>query len=385
MRRVLIVVSLLAGVVLLVGVSGAGSGSVQQRWVMRDLGTLGGAYSVAEAINERGQVAGTSRTATGERHVFHWRDGRMDDLGLYGFDAPWPGGVVAPDVALNERGQVGWTTKDVRAKVWDGVRTTAFDQTMLLAINEQGQIAATGLNKSGEVHALLLQEGRRIDLGVLPGHAISLALALNERGVVVGGSSADTKTFETARAVLWREGRMRDLGTLPGHTESIAIAVNDKGQVLGASGDDESVHAFLWQNGTMADIGSIGEEGWLTGLNERGQVIGARETVSGLRAFLWQDGEITDLGTLPGDKTSEALAINEQGQIVGRSKSASGAIHAFVWQDGVMASIGRGRISAAFDINNEGQIVGYRAIGKTHKGSRVHHAVLWTPRQLTAR
>jgi probable HAF family extracellular repeat protein len=383
MRRVLIVVSLFVGlVVLLAGASGAGSGSLQQRWVMRDLGTLGGAYSVAEAINERGQVAGTSRTATGERHVFHWRDGRIDDLGLYGWNARWPFAALAPDVVLNERGQVGWTTKDWRAKVWEGGRTTEFDRAVLFAINEQGQIAAFGATKSGEAHALLLQEGRRIDLGVLPGHEISVALALNDHGAVVGGSWTE---IETVAAFLWREGRMRDLGTLPGHAESIAIAVNDKGQVLGASGNDESVHAFLWQNGTMTDIGPLGEEGSLTGLNERGQVIGARETVSGLRAFLWQDGEITDLGTLPGDKTSVALAINEQGQIVGRSTSASGATRAFVWQDGVMASIGRGRISAAFDINNEGQIVGYRGIGKTHKGSRVHHAVLWTPRQLTAR
>jgi probable HAF family extracellular repeat protein len=371
------IVSLVAGLlVLLLGASGAGSGSVQQRWAIRDLGTLGGAYSVAEAINERGQVAGTSRTATGERHVFHWRDGRMDDLGLYGWNSSWP--LPGWDVVLNDRGQIGWTTKDWRTKVWEGGRTTEFDQTALLAINEQGQIAAYGLTKSGEAHALLLREGRRIDLGLLPGHEESAALALNDHGAIVGESWTEA---ETVAAFLWREGKMRHLGTLPGHAESIAIAVNDKGQVLGASRDDDSVHAFLWQNGTMTDIGPIGEEGWTTGLNERGQVIGARETVSGLRAFFWQDGEITDLGTLPGDKTSVALAINEQGQIVGRSTSASGATHAFVWQDGVMASIGRGRISAAFDINNEGQIVGYRGIGKTHKGSRVHHAVLWTPRR----
>ncbi len=39
---------------------------------MTDLGTLGGYFSVAQAINDRGQVVGSSHTASGENHAVLW-------------------------------------------------------------------------------------------------------------------------------------------------------------------------------------------------------------------------------------------------------------------------------------------------------------------------
>ena len=45
------------------------------------LGTLGGATSVATAINDLDEVVGSSQTATGQTHAFLWRDGHMTDLG----------------------------------------------------------------------------------------------------------------------------------------------------------------------------------------------------------------------------------------------------------------------------------------------------------------
>lgn len=54
-----------------------------------DLGTLGGTYSFAAAVNDRGQVVGISETASSERHAFFWEEGVMTDLGLVGGgDAP---------------------------------------------------------------------------------------------------------------------------------------------------------------------------------------------------------------------------------------------------------------------------------------------------------
>jgi probable HAF family extracellular repeat protein len=50
---------------------------------MADLGTLGGTLSDASAINELGQVVGTSTTAAGERRAFLWTaSGGMIDLGM---------------------------------------------------------------------------------------------------------------------------------------------------------------------------------------------------------------------------------------------------------------------------------------------------------------
>ena len=52
---------------------------------MIDLGTLGGASSGAEAVNDSGQVVGGSQTASGANHAFLWTQaGGMVDLGTLG-------------------------------------------------------------------------------------------------------------------------------------------------------------------------------------------------------------------------------------------------------------------------------------------------------------
>src|SRR5437773_8596315 len=40
---------------------------------------------------------------------------------------------------------------------------------------------------------------------------------------------------------------------------------------------------------------------------------------------------VIDLGTLPGDTVSAAMAINDEGTVIGDSQGASGAVHAVRW------------------------------------------------------
>jgi probable HAF family extracellular repeat protein len=82
----------------------------------------------------------------------------------------------------------------------------------------------------------------------------------------------------------------------------------------------------------MTDLGTLGGNYAVAfGINECGQIVGYSETASGYaHAFLWDGGTMTDLGTLGGN-LSHAHGINERGQVVGTSETVSGYDHAFLW------------------------------------------------------
>jgi len=157
-----------------------------------------------------------------------------------------------------------------------------------------------------------------------------------------------------------------DLGTLSGDACcSEAAAINDRGDIVGGSSvPDGNRHAFLWRNGHMTDLGALGggNSGALD-VNNRGDVVGYSSLANGAtHAVLWRGGTITDLGTLAGGDDSLASAVNDRGEVVGWSATASnnGNLHAFRWRDGVMTDLGTpdGFSSVAYDVNDRGQVVG---------------------------
>jgi probable HAF family extracellular repeat protein len=71
---------------------------------MLDLGTLGEAPSNAAALNDQGQVVGTSGFAPDQDHAFLWQKGAMLDLNkLIAPSAPW---VLLRACAINSHGQI---------------------------------------------------------------------------------------------------------------------------------------------------------------------------------------------------------------------------------------------------------------------------------------
>jgi probable HAF family extracellular repeat protein len=92
-------------------------------------------------------------------------------------------------------------------------------------------------------------------------------------------------------------------------------------------------------------------------------------------AALTGPSSVTDLGTLPGGTSSAAYAVNDQGQIVGYSSAGDGGNHAVLFANGTVTDLGRlpdGLYSYAYGINSAGQIVG---ASTTSTGA--NHAVLY--------
>ena len=179
---------------------------------------------------------------------------------------------------------------------------------------------------------------------------------------------------------------MVDLGNLgrvsPGEW-NVASGINDAGQITGESWDDDigGFFAFLWDNGKMTSLGTLGGP-YSSGaaINRYGQITGQAYTTGGAEAhaFLWSKGHMKDLGAFAGGPGySWGLAINATATIVGFSQLDSGNTyvdHAFVWTGRKLRDLnnlipqGSGwLLSIAYGVNDSGAIVGEGTIsGQTH-------------------
>jgi probable HAF family extracellular repeat protein len=266
---------------------------------MRDLGSLGDNYGEGVRINDRGQVLAT-RCGTAENwytepegdkcHAFLWENGKMRNLG----------GRWSWATGLNERGQVigmsanamGEDAPIWHAFLWQNGKSRDLSaprakESAAVAINERGQIVgcsgsidyewdACSENEDGT--ALVWQNGTMRKLGTLGGKE-SQAEDINDRGQMVGGSDTAGNKWHP---VLWENGKMRDLGALPGNRDSVATNINERGQVIGNCGDYywQKCHAFLWQDGKLRSIGTLpgGRYSEAVAINDRGQIAGDSET-----------------------------------------------------------------------------------------------------------
>jgi probable HAF family extracellular repeat protein len=212
--------------------------------------------------------------------------------------------------------------------------------TMAEGINSSGMVVGEGLLTSSSFHAFLYANGRMVDLGP-PGAYQASASAINDSGQVVGDYYS---TASGSGAFLYSNGKITNLGTPVGASTTSAFAINGTGQIAGAIYFTSTPsHAALYSNGLWTDLGAIpGASGThATGINTVGQVIGiAVFPVTSYHpfrpgkhvGFIATKGGLVDLNTLipsnSGFIITDAVGINDSGQILCNGTNASGYKHA---------------------------------------------------------
>jgi probable HAF family extracellular repeat protein len=280
-----------------------------------DLGTLGGVYSQAVAMNSSGQVTGPAQNTT-------------------------PTSCVLPFNFPN-------TETEIRAVLWEPGKksrdigtlggTSAFAQYM----NDAGQIAGLSFIKSTSsrpgcppVDPFFWEKGQGMkDLGSLGG-TFGQLFWLNNHGQVVGESNLAGDGNH--HAFYWKNPlrKMMNLGTLGGHNSGAAW-INEAGEIVGYANlpGDSTTHPVVWKTpmSKIHDLGTLPGKncGFAEAVNLTGQIVGMSESHTedcqwpgpGMNATLWQNGQVIDLNQRIPPNSSLHLAIavqiNDSGAIAG--------------------------------------------------------------------
>jgi len=310
--------------------SASSLGERSPRYSVALLGKLGtdNPYFLPWVINNKGEVVGAGRDSP-----LLYRDGVIHNLGH--FEPPvW----YATITAINDRGDIlgianaeSATSFILPYPLLSLTRASMLPVPHLIAwdINNHGAIVGWAWNSEEKrTFPLVYHEGRVTELpGLVPGRA-AFALAINNRGQILGNSPfPEDDIFYASHAVIWSDGGIQDLGVLPGYPYSVARDINDRGEAVGYCTDHIGLNcAFLYRRGVMEALPfpPHGIHTYATDINNAGDVIIAAylENQADDTYWLYSDGALHDLKDIVTRATGWPIywllahGINDRGQII---------------------------------------------------------------------
>lgn len=241
--------------------------------------------------------------------------------------------------------------------------------SLAVAINDKGVVLGNWTDANGVQRGFLYCHGRLRDIGGI-GSGSTNYTDINNAGYAT--AIATVTPFGIPRGFLRApNGRLRDIGSLPVESPAtFPYALNNRNQITGQSGPFEQapdlpLRAFLWTKGVMRDLGDFGAVP-VSGdaINDRGQVAGSAElpfNVHNKAAFLYSHGRLIKLDDRPNEveQFTTANGINNRGHVVGTSDRLSGFIYRGRRMESLNALIDPRlgwNISSPQAINDAGQI-----------------------------
>jgi probable HAF family extracellular repeat protein len=257
-----------------------------------------------------------------------------------------------------------------------------------------GAVVATVLTAATAAAATPAQVGR-VELQHIPDTARLLASsrAATDAGGTVGGdvrarSGDPTSPRTQIPGFVLDRGRYTTIEAPEPGVLQYPFDVNDDGQIsgeyvrVGSDGIPDSESGFLRDargRTTILDVpGAKGTEA--IKVNNRGQVAGAFSTDTPIvnnsaspHGYLWDRGKVTRID-VPGAVGTGGRGVNDRGQVVGGYADAAGVVHGFLWDRGRFTTIDApgAVVTTASDVNNRAQVVGQYL----DTGGRVH-GFLW--------
>lgn len=208
---------------------------------------------------------------------------------------------------------------------------------------------------------------------ISPAPYYSDAVSINSSGSVTGHMTPNPPNpfnpFSSVKSMgyVYKNHSTVTLTAPDGISNTSGLAINGAGQVAGIAPVNGNQHAILWTNGVPQDLGFLsGTNGsYPYGINDLGAVVG----YSGSYPFVWQNGVMTSVGSA----TGMAYSINNFGDVVGMSNNLP-----VLWDSSGNATNLSAVAGIAYDINDTRQVVGRYLSGGTYRGFLWQDGILQT-------